>query len=173
MSNTSSPSWGSLVAPRSAHGRPRSRDRAERRPTPGHAGCPGDTRGPPALTLRGRSPQGPLLYSGRARTCDRMSGAAPTMNLRPLTVAVVGATGVVGRTMIQILNEREFPVGEVRLLASGRSAGRTVSIEGRTLEIAEAVPDAFEGVDIALFSAGADISKELAPAAVAHGTTVI
>jgi aspartate-semialdehyde dehydrogenase len=95
------------------------------------------------------------------------------MNRQPLTVAVVGATGVVGRTMIQILNEREFPVGELRLLASGRSAGRTVSIDGRTLEIAEAVPDAFEGVDIALFSAGADISLDLAPAAVAHGATVI
>ena len=95
------------------------------------------------------------------------------MNRRPLTVAVVGATGVVGRTMIQILNEREFPVGELRLLASGRSAGRTVSIDGRTLEIGEAVADAFEGVDIALFSAGADISRELAPAAVAHGATVI
>ena len=95
------------------------------------------------------------------------------MNPQPLTVAVVGATGVVGRTMIQILNEREFPVGELRLLASGRSAGRTVSIDGRTLEIAEAVPDAFEGVDVALFSAGADISKELAPAAVARGATVI
>ena len=60
----------------------------------------------------------------------------PAMNpAQPLTVAVVGATGVVGRTMIQILNEREFPVGDLRLLASGRSAGRTVSIEGRTLEI--------------------------------------
>ena len=85
------------------------------------------------------------------------------MNRRPLTVAVVGATGVVGRTMIQVLNEREFPVGELRLLASGRSAGRTVSIDGRTLEIGEAVADAFEGVDIALFSAGADVSRELAP----------
>ena len=95
------------------------------------------------------------------------------MNLQPFTVAVVGATGVVGRTMIQILNEREFPVGELRLLASGRSAGRTVSIDGRTLEIGEAVPDAFEGVDIALFSAGADISRDLAPAAVARGATVI
>ena len=95
------------------------------------------------------------------------------MNRQTLTVAVVGATGVVGRTMIQILNEREFPVGELRLLASGRSAGRTVSIEGRTLEIGEAVPEAFEGVDIALFSAGADVSKELAPAAVARGATVI
>jgi len=75
--------------------------------------------------------------------------------------------------MIQILNEREFPVGELRLLASGRSAGRTVSIDGRTLEIGEAAAEAFDGVDIALFSAGADVSRELAPAAVARGATVI
>jgi aspartate-semialdehyde dehydrogenase len=95
------------------------------------------------------------------------------MSRHPLTVAVVGATGAVGRTMIQILNEREFPVGDLRLLASGRSAGRTVSIEGRTLEIGEAIPEAFEGVDIALFSAGAAVSRELAPAAVARGATVI
>jgi aspartate-semialdehyde dehydrogenase len=95
------------------------------------------------------------------------------MNRQPLTVAVVGATGVVGRTMIQILYEREFPVGELRLLASGRSAGRTVFAGGRNIEIGEAVPEAFEGVDIALFSAGADVSRELAPAAVARGATVI
>ena len=95
------------------------------------------------------------------------------MNRQPLTVAVVGATGVVGRTMIQILNEREFPLDELRLLASGRSAGRSVIVDGRTLEIGEAVPDAFDGVDIALFSAGADVSRELAPAAVARGATVI
>jgi len=95
------------------------------------------------------------------------------MNRQPLTVAVVGATGVVGRTMIQILNEREFPVGELRLLASGRSAGRTIFVDGRTLEIGEAVPEAFDGVDIALFSAGADVSRDLAPAAVSRGATVI
>ena len=95
------------------------------------------------------------------------------MNHESLTVAVVGATGVVGRTMIQVLNEREFPVGRLRLLASGRSVGRTVSVDGQTHEIGEATPDAFDGVDIALFSAGADVSKELAPAAVAHGATVI
>ena len=95
------------------------------------------------------------------------------MNRHSLTVAVVGATGVVGRTMIQVLNEREFPVSELRLLASGRSAGQTISIDGRTLEIGEAVPAAFDGVDIALFSAGGDVSLELAPAAVAHGATVI
>ena len=95
------------------------------------------------------------------------------MTRHSLTVAVVGATGVVGRTMIQVLNEREFPVGSLRLLASGRSAGRMVSVDGQTHEIREAVPDAFDGVDIALFSAGGDVSKELAPAAVARGATVI
>ena len=95
------------------------------------------------------------------------------MSRQPLTVAVVGATGVVGRTMIQVLNERGFPVAGLRLLASGRSAGRTVSIDGRTLEIGEATADAFDGVDIALFAAGGDVSLELAHAAVARGATVI
>jgi aspartate-semialdehyde dehydrogenase len=95
------------------------------------------------------------------------------MSRKPLTVAVVGATGVVGRTMIQVLTEREFPMRDLRLLASGRSAGRTVSVDGRTMEVGEATPEAFEGVDIALFSAGAGVSEELAPQAVAHGTTVI
>jgi aspartate-semialdehyde dehydrogenase len=91
----------------------------------------------------------------------------------PLTVAVVGATGVVGRTMVAVLVERGFPIGELRLLASGRSAGRTVKVEGRTIEIREAVPEAFDGVDIAMFSAGADISRDLAPQAAASGATVI
>lgn len=95
------------------------------------------------------------------------------MTRKPLTVAVVGATGVVGRTMIQVLNEREFAVGELRLLASGRSAGAAVSIDGRTHEVSEATADAFDGVDIALFSAGTDVSAELAPLAVARGATVI
>ena len=91
----------------------------------------------------------------------------------PLTVAVVGATGVVGRTMIQVLTERDFPVGELRLLASGRSAGRLVDVGNRTIEVGEATPDAFDGVDIALFSAGGDISLALAPEAAARGATVI
>ncbi len=95
------------------------------------------------------------------------------MTHRPLTVAVVGATGVVGRTMIQVLRERAFPVGELRLMASGRSAGSTISVAGTTHEVLEAVPEAFDGVDIALFSAGAAVSELLAPAAVAHGATVI
>ena len=95
------------------------------------------------------------------------------MTRQTLTVAVVGATGVVGRTMIQVLLEREFPVGDLRLLASERSAGKTVSIEGATHEIGLADADAFDGVDIALFSAGGDASRELAPLAAARGATVI
>ena len=95
------------------------------------------------------------------------------MTTRPLTVAVVGATGVVGRTMISVLLERAFPIAELRLLASGRSAGMTVPVAGRPIAVVEASPEAFEGVDIALFSAGAGGSLELAPQAVAHGCTVI
>ena len=91
----------------------------------------------------------------------------------PLTVAVVGATGVVGTTMVRVLGERAFPIGELRLLASGRSAGRTVQANGGSIVVREATPDAFEGVDIALFSAGGDISKALAPEAAARGATVI
>ena len=92
---------------------------------------------------------------------------------KPLTVAVVGATGVVGRTMIKVLVERAFPIGELRLLATARSAGRIVEVDGRSIEIEEAVTSAFEGVDIALFSAGGDTSKVLAPEAAARGATVI
>jgi aspartate-semialdehyde dehydrogenase len=95
------------------------------------------------------------------------------MSRQPLNVAVVGATGVVGRTMIQILLERGFPIGELRLMASGRSAGSMVSVGGTTREVVEAVPEAFDGIDIALFSAGGTVSEDLAPGAVAHGATVI
>jgi aspartate-semialdehyde dehydrogenase len=75
--------------------------------------------------------------------------------------------------MVRVLGERGFPIVELRLLASGRSAGRTVQVDGRSIEIQEALPEAFEGVDIALFSAGADISRALAPQAAARGATVI
>lgn len=92
---------------------------------------------------------------------------------RPLTVAVVGATGVVGRTMITVLLERDFPIGEIRLLASARSAGTTAPFDGRQVEIGEATAEAFEGVDIALFSAGGGTSREFAPLAAARGCTVI
>ena len=67
------------------------------------------------------------------------------MTRQSVTVAVVGATGVVGRTMIQVLIEREFPMHELRLLASGRSAGRTVDVGGRALQVGEAVADVVHG----------------------------
>ena len=92
---------------------------------------------------------------------------------KPLVVSVVGATGVVGKTMIKILSERKFPVGELRLLASGRSAGTSVTVDGRNLTVGEATPESFEGVDIALFSAGSDVSRRLAPEAAKRGATVI
>ena len=97
----------------------------------------------------------------------------PALSTRRLTVAVVGATGVVGGTMIRMLLEREFPAAELRLLASGRSAGRTVDVDGVPHIVQEATPEAFEGVDIALFSAGGDTSKALAPEAARRGATVI
>jgi aspartate-semialdehyde dehydrogenase len=90
----------------------------------------------------------------------------------PLTIAVVGATGLVGRTMIAILAERGLPVRELRPLAS-RSEGRTVAFGGRDWPVQVATPDAFDGVDIALFSAGGGTSAQLAPEAVARGAVVV
>ena len=89
------------------------------------------------------------------------------------TVAVVGATGLVGRTMLSILAQRGFPAREVRAMASARSAGSQLTVGDRSFTVAEATGDAFDGVDIALFSAGADQSRLLAPLAVEHGTVVI
>ncbi len=95
-----------------------------------------------------------------------------TFDERP-TVAVVGATGLVGRTMLQVLSERGFPAREVRALASARSAGSDLNAGGRSFTVAEATAEAFDGVDIALFSAGADQSRALAPLAVERGAVVI
>jgi aspartate-semialdehyde dehydrogenase len=90
-----------------------------------------------------------------------------------LTVAVVGATGAVGRTMIQVLLEKQLPFTELRLLASPRSAGTTMTVDGTQVEVGLATPDSFQGVDIALFSAGGGTSKELAPEAAKRGAAVI
>jgi aspartate-semialdehyde dehydrogenase len=97
----------------------------------------------------------------------------PSVTSKPLTVAIVGATGIVGGTMIRMLLEREFPFAELRLLASARSAGRDVDVQGTLYPVREATPDVFDGVDIALFSAGGDASKALAPEAARRGATVI
>lgn len=88
-------------------------------------------------------------------------------------VAVVGATGAVGVEMLRCLEQRNFPVGKLTLLASARSAGKTMKFKGEDITIKELTPDAFEGVDIALFSAGGGISKEFAPHAVKAGAIVV
>jgi aspartate-semialdehyde dehydrogenase len=88
-------------------------------------------------------------------------------------VAVVGATGLVGREMLRILEERDFPIKRIVPLASARSAGKTLRFAGEDVAIAEARGEAFEGVDIALFSAGRGPSRELAPQAASRGAVVI
>ncbi len=88
-------------------------------------------------------------------------------------VAILGATGAVGTTLLRVLEERSFPVDELRLLASARSAGQTRSFAGRELTIEAASPESFEGIEIAIFSAGAARSREFAPHAIAAGAVVI
>ena len=89
------------------------------------------------------------------------------------TVAVVGATGAVGTEMLSVLEERKFPVDEVRPLASSKSAGGTVSFRGDDVKVKLLTRESFQGIDIALFSAGASVSKEYAPVAVKAGAVVI
>jgi aspartate-semialdehyde dehydrogenase len=88
-------------------------------------------------------------------------------------VAVVGATGAVGVEMARCLEQRNFPVSELRLLASARSAGKTQQFRGQLVTIQELTESSFAGVDIALFSAGGGISKRFAPLAARAGAIVI
>lgn len=89
------------------------------------------------------------------------------------TVAVVGATGAVGTQMIQMLEASSLPIARVRLLASARSAGKTLQFKGQDIVIEETTETAFEGVDIALFSAGGSTSAKYAPYAVKAGAVVV
>lgn len=88
-------------------------------------------------------------------------------------VAVVGATGAVGTKMIEMLEQTSLPLAEVKLLASKRSAGKTLTFKGQELVVEELVPESFEGIDLALFSAGGGISKKFAPEAVKRGAVVV
>ena len=88
-------------------------------------------------------------------------------------VAIMGATGAVGQVFLEILAERDFPIDELRLLASSRSAGKTVDYRGKTLTIQELTKDSFEGIDVVLSSAGGSISREFVPAAVEAGAVVV
>lgn len=95
------------------------------------------------------------------------------MSEQKFNVAVVGATGAVGEQILGLLEKRDFPIAELKLLSSVRSAGKVVKFKGQDVTVQEATPDCFAGVDIALFSAGGDVSKELAPHAVRHGAVCI
>ncbi len=88
-------------------------------------------------------------------------------------VAVVGATGAVGNLMVKVLEERAFPVSELKLLASVRSIGKTLGFQGRDIAVEELVEDSFEGIELALFSAGGSISRKFAPIAARAGAVVI
>lgn len=88
-------------------------------------------------------------------------------------VAVMGATGAVGREMLKTLEQRRFPASSIKLLASGRSAGTTLVVHGAPLKVEELTEDSFKDVDIVLASAGASVSKQFAPAAVKAGAVVI
>jgi aspartate-semialdehyde dehydrogenase len=88
-------------------------------------------------------------------------------------VAIVGATGAVGVEMLLCLEQRNFPLGKLKLLASARSAGKTMQFRGKDILVEELTHDSFTGVDIALFSAGGGISLEFGPSAAAAGAVVI
>ena len=88
-------------------------------------------------------------------------------------VAVVGATGAVGVEFMQLLEQRKFPLAELRLFASARSAGKTLSFKGRPIKVQELTEQSFKGVNIAFFSAGGSISKKFGPIAAQAGAVVV
>ncbi len=92
---------------------------------------------------------------------------------KSLHIAIVGATGAVGVEMLKVLAKRSFPVGKLTLLASARSAGKTLTFAGEEVLVQELRADSFGGVDVALFSAGAGISRDFAPLAVQAGAIVV
>ena len=89
------------------------------------------------------------------------------------TIAVVGATGAVGRIILKLLEERDFPAREFKFLASGRSAGTKIKFRGHEYTIEELVPDAFNGVDLAIGSTPDEVAKEFVPWAVERGCVVV
>lgn len=93
--------------------------------------------------------------------------------MKEYTVAVLGATGAVGREMLKILEERNFPVGKLVPLASSRSAGKTLPFRGEAVTIQEAAPGAFQGVDLVLGAAENDVAKAMAPAILAAGAVFV
>jgi len=88
-------------------------------------------------------------------------------------VAIVGATGLVGQEFIKVLGQRKFPVASIHLLASDRSAGNKIFVNHEEVEVKETTPESFKGIDIALFSAGAEVSRYFSPIAAQSGAVVV
>jgi aspartate-semialdehyde dehydrogenase len=101
------------------------------------------------------------------------SQSIPVLPDRPLKVAILGATGAVGQELLELLTERSFPVGELVVLASPRSAGQTITWQGQDLAIQAVSEAAFEAVDVVLASAGGSVSRRWAPVAASAGAVVI
>lgn len=95
------------------------------------------------------------------------------VNEQTYNVAVVGATGAVGEKMLETLEKKNFPIKNLKLLSSARSAGKKINFKGVEYTVQEATPESFEGVQIALFSAGGSVSKSLAHEAVTRGAVVV
>lgn len=93
--------------------------------------------------------------------------------MREVDIAVVGATGAVGQVFLKLLEERRFPARSVRLMASARSAGKRINVNGQELVVEETTPDSFQGVGVAFISVSSAVSRKLVPAARAAGAVVI
>lgn len=93
--------------------------------------------------------------------------------MKTYNVAIMGATGAVGQQMKDQLEKRKFPIGNIKFLSSKRSAGTAIEFNGQSYTVEEATPDSFDGVDIALFSAGGSVSEKFAPEAVKRGAIVV
>ena len=89
------------------------------------------------------------------------------------TLAIVGATGAVGSVMIELIDERADIWGEIKLLASKRSAGKKLKVRGKELTVEEITPESFVGIDVAVFDVPDEVSKEWAPIAASKGTVVV
>nr|AHA84262.1 aspartate-semialdehyde dehydrogenase [Phaseolus vulgaris] len=116
--------------------------------------------------LSGFLPARPKPISGPTRVRMSLRDDGPA-------IAVVGVTGAVGQEFLSVLSDRNFPYRSIKMLASQRSAGRRIIFEDRDYVVEELTADSFDGVDIALFSAGGSISKKFGPAAVDRGTVVV
>ena len=93
--------------------------------------------------------------------------------MKKYRVAIIGATGLVGQEFIKVLEQHNFPIASIELLASDRSAGRKLYFAGEAIEVKETTAESFQGIDIALFSAGAEISRHFSPIAAKSGAVVV